>query len=99
MHVHCEELSRWLQCTRIVKLGDDPPPKLAELRAREPVSRVEFDGGPAWLLTRHTDVRAVLVDPRFAPYIPGIPIDVDEANNTAMLFLMHGAPHAGCVGC
>ncbi|MGH4010500.1 MAG: hypothetical protein ACRDTH_20465 [Pseudonocardiaceae bacterium] len=31
-------------------------------------------------------------DPWFAPYIPGVPIDVDEANNTAMLFLMHGAP-------
>lgn len=72
----------------------DPPAKLAELRAREPVSRVEFDGRPAWLLTRHTDVRAVLVDPRFAPYIPGVPMDVDEANNTGMLFIMHGAPHA-----
>ena len=72
----------------------DPPDKLAELRAREPVSRVEFDGGPAWLLTRHADVRAVLVDPRFAPYIPGVPMAVDEANNTGMLFLMHGAPHA-----
>lgn len=74
--------------------GLDPPDKLAELRGRAPVSRVEFDGGPAWLLTRHADVRAVLVDPRFAPYIPGVPMDVDEANDTGMLFLMHGAPHA-----
>jgi cytochrome P450 len=72
----------------------DPPDKLVELRAREPVSRVEFDGGPAWLLTRHADVRAVLIDPRFAPYIPGVPMEVDEANSTGMLFLMHGAPHA-----
>ncbi|MGH3692584.1 MAG: cytochrome P450 [Pseudonocardiaceae bacterium] len=72
----------------------DPPDELAELRASEPVSRIQFDGGPAWLLTRHADVRAVLVDPRFAPYIPGVPMQVDEANNTGMLFLMHGAPHA-----
>ncbi|MGH3899662.1 MAG: cytochrome P450, partial [Pseudonocardiaceae bacterium] len=73
--------------------GMDPPDKLAELRASEPVSRVEFDGGPAWLLTRHADIRAVLVDPRFAPHIPGVPMQVDKANNTGMLFIMHGAPH------
>lgn len=57
--------------------GMDPPDKLAELRAHEPVSRVEFDGGPAWLLTRHTDIRAVLVDPRFAPYLHGVSMQVD----------------------
>ncbi len=74
--------------------GMEPPAELAELRAREPISRVEFDGGPAWLLTRHADVRAVLTEDRFAPYIPGVPMDIDEANNSGLLFLMHGEPHA-----
>lgn len=72
----------------------DPPDELAELRAHGPVSQVQFEGGPAWLLTRHADVRAVLVDPRFAPYLPGVPMELDEANSTGMLFLMHGEPHA-----
>ncbi|MEV0439980.1 cytochrome P450 [Streptomyces spectabilis] len=41
------------------------PETYERLREEEPVSRVEMsDGRHAWMLTRHADVRAALVDPR-----------------------------------
>jgi len=44
-----------------------PAPELAELREEQPVAPVVFpDGTTAWLVTRHTDVRQVLTDPRFS---------------------------------
>lgn len=50
----------------------EPPPRLeveptfAELREREPISRVRLPyGGEAWLVTRYADVKAVFADPRF----------------------------------
>lgn len=45
----------------------DPPPAYERLRQERPVSQVTlWDGRPAWLVTRHADVRAVLGDPRFS---------------------------------
>lgn len=45
----------------------DPPPRYAELRSTQPVSRVSLFGGKtAWLVTRHEDVRQVLSDPRMS---------------------------------
>jgi cytochrome P450 len=45
----------------------DPPPVYATLREQEPVSRIRlYNGDIAWLVTRHEDVRAMLVDPRFS---------------------------------
>ncbi|WBB77825.1 cytochrome P450 [Micromonospora sp. WMMD882] len=42
-------------------------PRLAELRRDEPLVRVRLPyGEPAWLATRHADVRTVLGDPRFS---------------------------------
>lgn len=42
-------------------------PMYATLRRSEPVSRVQLPyGEPAWLVTRHRDVRTVLSDPRFS---------------------------------
>ena len=42
-------------------------PMYAELRANEPVARVQMPfGEPAWLVTRHADVRTVMSDPRFS---------------------------------
>ncbi|MFE6286284.1 cytochrome P450 [Streptomyces sp. NPDC057877] len=42
-------------------------PLFAELRDREPVSRVRLPhGGEAWLVTRYADIRTVLGDPRFS---------------------------------
>ncbi|MFW3168803.1 cytochrome P450 [Geodermatophilus sp. CPCC 206100] len=54
----------------------DPPPDLAELRRREPVTRVRlWDGSSAWLVTRYDDVREVLADRRFSSDMnrPGFP--------------------------
>ena len=53
-----------------------PPPRYAELRAREPVRKVTLPGGRvAWLLTRHADVRAVLGHPQVSsnPKLPNFP--------------------------
>ncbi|MFI6821567.1 cytochrome P450 [Micromonospora sp. NPDC050187] len=42
-------------------------PRYAELRRDEPLVRVQLPyGEPAWLATRHADVRMVLGDPRFS---------------------------------
>jgi len=44
----------------------DPFPALAELRADEPVRRLDLPDGPMWLVTRYADVRAAFVDPRLS---------------------------------
>jgi cytochrome P450 len=42
-------------------------PTYADLRAHDPVTRVQMPyGEPAWLVTRYEDVRMVLADPRFS---------------------------------
>lgn len=57
-----------------VPAGLDPIPELAELRRNEPVSRILLPSGDiAWLVTRHADVRAVLVDPRFSRALASAP--------------------------
>ncbi|GAB2931502.1 cytochrome P450 [Micromonospora polyrhachis] len=44
-----------------------PSPELTELRENRPVVPVVMsDGSPAWLVTRHADVRRVLTDSRFS---------------------------------
>lgn len=40
-----------------------PHQLFARLRDRAPVRRVVFDGVPAWLVTRHEDIRQVATDP------------------------------------
>ncbi|GGS98419.1 cytochrome P450 [Nonomuraea spiralis] len=45
----------------------EPPPQLADLRAKCPVSHVRLPSGDvATLVTRYDDARAVLADPRFS---------------------------------
>jgi cytochrome P450 len=45
----------------------DPAPELTRLQQDQPVAPVKLpDGTTAWLVTRHADVRQVLVDPRFS---------------------------------
>ncbi|GGM24229.1 cytochrome P450 [Micromonospora yangpuensis] len=47
--------------------GLDIEPIYSELREHEPVSRVRLPyGGDAWLVTRYSDARIVLADPRFS---------------------------------
>src|ERR1700684_4442377 len=44
-----------------------PPPEYQQLRDEAPVARLTMaNGRPAWVLTRHSDIRAVLADPRFS---------------------------------
>ena len=51
----------------VTQQGLDPDPLLTELRANEPVVRVQLPfGEPIWMLTRYEDVRAMLADPRFS---------------------------------
>ncbi|GHF29140.1 cytochrome P450 [Streptomyces mashuensis] len=48
-------------------LVTDPHGTLAALREESPVHRITGpDGRPAWLVTRHGDVRSALADPRFS---------------------------------
>ncbi|MGH3612923.1 MAG: cytochrome P450 [Pseudonocardia sp.] len=70
----------------------EPPTEFAELRDREPISRIEYAGGPAWLLTRYDDIRAAMTDSRLVPYLPGMP-EGEEANDSGVLFLMSGPRH------
>lgn len=54
----------------------DPPPEYRRLRVEQPITRVRTPrGDPAWLVTRHEDIRAVLTDRRFSssPRSPGYP--------------------------
>ncbi|MGW4383532.1 cytochrome P450 [Kitasatospora sp. NPDC004531] len=65
-----------------------PPPAYQQARSDEPISRVAlYDGTPAWLLTRHEDVRAALADNRFSsdPANPGFPF-VTEAGRQFVNF-------------
>lgn len=53
-----------------------PPPEYAEIRKQDHISKVTMpDGTPAWIFTKHEDVRAVLGDTRFStkPTNPNYP--------------------------
>ena len=74
------------------------PPRWAELRETEPISRVTFAGAPAWLLTRHADVRAAIAEPDLAVFLPGMvegtAEDLAAAEQSGFLMLMGGDRHA-----
>ncbi|TCK26392.1 cytochrome P450 [Pseudonocardia endophytica] len=53
-----------------------PPDEMREIRESEPVTRARiWDGSTPWLVTRYSDVRAVLADQRFSsdPFRAGYP--------------------------
>ncbi|RZQ64928.1 cytochrome P450 [Amycolatopsis suaedae] len=74
----------------------DFPPELARLQAEEPISRVRLlTGEDAWLLTRNSDIRALLTDSRFLPWTPGMPPPGSgDGAMSGFLFTMAGAEHA-----
>ncbi|WP_216918084.1 cytochrome P450 [Nocardia noduli] len=56
-----------LPTTRSSRCPFDPPAALTEIRQRDPLTRMQFaNGHQGWLATGHTEVRAVLADPRFS---------------------------------
>jgi nocardicin N-oxygenase len=85
----------------------DPPPEMARIREKEPVSRVRLPtGDSAWLITRYGDVRTVLTDHRFsraaatapdAPRMRPLPADretilaMDPPEHTRLQRLVAGA--------
>ncbi|WP_327372131.1 cytochrome P450 [Streptomyces sp. NBC_01217] len=53
-----------------------PPPAASALRSEQPVARVKlWDGSTPWLVTRYTDQRSLLADPRVSAdaTLPGFP--------------------------
>jgi len=67
------------------------PAEFARRQVEEPVGRVRLaTGEDAWLVTRYTDIRALLSDTRFRPWIPGTPV----ADAGGLLFTMAGQEHA-----
>ncbi|WP_158888961.1 cytochrome P450 [Amycolatopsis anabasis] len=67
------------------------PSEFARRQDEEPVGRVHLaTGEDAWLVTRYADIRALLADPRFRPWIPGMP----TTGAGDLLFTMHGPEHA-----
>ena len=62
--------------SRDMRCPFEPPPRMADLRRDDPISRVRlWDGTPAWLVTRYDDVRTLLADPRLSSDVskPGYP--------------------------
>ncbi|OXM44867.1 cytochrome P450 [Amycolatopsis alba] len=66
-------------------------PELVRRQDEEPVGRVRLPTGEdAWLVTRYDDIRALLADPRFRVWLPGVP----ETGADELLFTMNGPGHA-----
>ena len=78
------ELASDVEASRTARTAPlDPPPRLAELRAQDPVAPMRFpDGHVGWLVTSHEVARDVLVDPRFSSHNtmrrPVIPLPVAD---------------------
>ena len=74
----------------------DPPPELTIFREAEGLTRVRtLRGDLAWLVTRHADAKAVLMDRRFSssPLAPGYPSYISGAVAPPPgFFMQHDAP-------
>jgi cytochrome P450 len=75
-----------------------PAPEFAALREERPVAQVVLpDGKTGWLVTRHADVRQVLIDPRFsraaAAAAPDAPQTMLAAFNTDSLTSLDPPEH------
>lgn len=77
----------------------DPPPALREQQQEGPLTKVQlWDGSTPWLVTRYTDQRAVLADPRVSADVlrPGYPspAPVDPNGSKIGFILMDDPEHA-----
>ncbi|WP_410653313.1 cytochrome P450 [Amycolatopsis sp. cmx-4-54] len=67
------------------------PAEFIRRQDEEPVGRVRLASGEdAWLVTRYADIRSLLSDPRFRPWVPG----TGSADGGGLLFTMSGPEHA-----
>jgi hypothetical protein len=75
----------------------DPHPAYAELRADEPVRRLDLPDGPMWLISRYADVRAAFVDARLSKdwryTLPAEQREAMPAAPTPMMLLMDPPDH------
>ncbi|MCW0213297.1 MAG: cytochrome P450 [Pseudonocardia sp.] len=75
----------------------DPHPAYAELRADEPVRRLDLPDGPTWLISRYADVREAFVDARFSKdwryTLPADQRAAMPAAPTPMMILMDPPDH------
>jgi vitamin D3 1,25-hydroxylase len=75
----------------------DPYPALAELRADDPVRRLDLPDGPMWIITRYEDARAAFVDARFSKdwryTLPAEQRAAMPAAPTPMMLLMDPPDH------
>ncbi|MFD8492958.1 cytochrome P450 [Amycolatopsis sp. NPDC059657] len=73
--------------------GTEPmrcPPEFARRQDEEPVSRVRLASGEeVWLVARYADIRVLLADQRFRPWLPGTP----DTGAGGLLFTMTGPQH------
>lgn len=74
----------------------DPPPALKDLQERGPLTKVRlWDGSEPWLVTRYTEQRALLGDPRVSADTdsPGYPTKASpEAGEGKLSFIMMDDP-------
>ncbi|MDX3191944.1 cytochrome P450 [Streptomyces sp. MN03-5084-2B] len=85
-----------------------PPPAYAEIREKDPVTRVGLpDGRQAWVVSRHEDVRTVLNDRRFSAdrqhpdfpqLVPGFRRPDDERTMITMDAPEHGPARKAVLG-
>ncbi|GAA1837029.1 cytochrome P450 [Pseudonocardia ailaonensis] len=75
----------------------DPYPAYADLRADEPVRRIDLPGGPQWIVTRYADARAAFVDERLSKdwryTLPAEQRDQFPAAPTPMMLLLDPPDH------
>ncbi|MEW2548133.1 cytochrome P450 [Streptomyces sp. NPDC047002] len=75
----------------------DPPPQLREQQQESPLTRVRlWDGSTPWLVTRYTEQRALLADPRVSADVtrPGYPAQAPVTGNNIGFILMDDPEHA-----
>ncbi|MEU7812953.1 cytochrome P450 [Pseudonocardia sp. NPDC049154] len=75
----------------------DPYPAYADLRADEPVRRLDLPDGPMWIIARYEDARAAFVDARFSKdwryTLPADQRAAMPAAPTPMMLLMDPPDH------